>query len=59
MHNHSYFQETEGAEYPKVLGAEHPADLMTKYLTREKTDKHMHSMGQEVRDGRAEKGLEM
>ena len=52
-------QESEGVEYHKVLGAENPADLMTKYLARDTVDKHMHAMGQEVREGRAQKGFEM
>ena len=29
-------QERDGTEFKKVLGTENPADLMTKYLTREK-----------------------
>ena len=29
-------QDREGATYMKVLGTANPADLMTKYLTREK-----------------------
>ena len=45
--------------YHKVLGTENPADLMTKYLTREVVDKHMSSLNQEIREGRAKKGLEM
>ena len=49
----------EGVEYYKVLGTENPADLMNKYLTREVGDKHMHALGQEIREGRAHKGLEM
>ena len=52
-------QEKEGVEYHKVLGTENPADLMTKYLTREVADKHTNALGQEVREGRAQKGLEM
>ena len=52
-------QEKEGVEYHKVLGTENPADLMTKYLTRDVVDKHMSTLGQEVREGRAQKGLEM
>ena len=30
-------QDREGASYMKVLGTANPADLMTKYLTREKS----------------------
>ena len=43
----------------KIPGEQNPADLMTKYLTREVGDKHMRALGQEVREGRAQKGLEM
>ena len=32
---------------------------MTKYLTRESVDKYMSTLSQEVREGRAEKGLAM
>ena len=52
-------QDREGVTYQKVLGTENPADLMNKYLTREVIDKHTTKLGQEVREGRAEKGLEM
>ena len=43
----------------KILSTENPADLMTKYLTREVADKHTNALNQEVREGRAQKGLEM
>ena len=52
-------QDREGVTYQKVLGTENPADLMTKYLTREVIDKHTTKLGQEVREGRAQKSLEM
>ena len=52
-------QDREGAEYAKILGTENPADLMTKYLVRDKIDKHMSTVGQVFQSGRAEKGLEM
>ena len=52
-------QEKEGVVYHKVLGTENPADLMTKYLIRDVVDKHMSTLGQDVREGRAQKGLEM
>ena len=52
-------QDREGAEYAKILGTENPADLMTKYLVRDKIDKCMSSTGQVFQSGRAEKGLEM
>ena len=52
-------QDREGVTYRKVLGTENPADLMTKYLTRDVIVTHMTKLGQEIREGRAEKGLEM
>ena len=52
-------QDKQGVTYQKVLGTENPADLMTKYLTRDVINSHMERLGQEVREGRAEKGLEM
>ena len=52
-------QDREGVTYQKVLGTENPADLMTKYLTRDVINAHMSRLGQEVREGRADKGLEM
>ena len=52
-------QDREGAEYTKILGTDNPADLMTKYLARDKIDRHMSTIGQGFRAGRAEKGLEM
>ena len=52
-------QEKEGVTYRKVLGTDNPADLMTKYLSRDMLNGHMKRLGQEVREGRAEKGLEM
>ena len=52
-------QDREGAEYTKILGTENPADLMTKYLARDKIDKHLSTIGQGFKEGRADKGLEM
>ena len=52
-------QDRQGVTYQKVLGTENPADLMTKYLTRDVINGHMERLGQEVRGGRAENGLEM
>ena len=52
-------QDREGVTYQKMLGTENPADLMTKYLTRDVANGHMERPGQEVRTGRAENGLEM
>ena len=52
-------QDREGVEFNKVLGANNPADLMAKYLSKETIDKHLNTLGQEMREGRAEKGLEM
>ena len=36
----------------KVLGTENPADLMTKYLTRDSMDNAIDKMGQAVQVGR-------
>ena len=52
-------QDREGAEYHKILGTENPADLMTKYLARDKIEKNISIIGQVHQAGRAEKGLEM
>jgi len=43
----------------KVLGTENPADLMTKYLTGNKIDHYMEKLGQEQREGRADKSLKI
>ena len=51
--------DRDGVTYRKVLGTENPADLMTKSLSRDMINGHMSRLGQEVREGRAEKGLEM
>ena len=52
-------QDRGGAEYTKILGTDNPADLMTKYLARDKIDKHMSTVGQVFQQGHAGKGLEM
>ena len=52
-------QDREDLELRKVLGTENPADVMTKYLTRESTDKCMGYMSQERLAGRAEAGLQV
>ena len=41
----------------KVLGTENPADLMTKYLPAAKIQQYMEKLGQESREGRAEKSV--
>ena len=43
----------------KVLGTANPADLMTKYLTREKVDNAIDKMGQVVQSGRASSSLDI
>ena len=40
-------------------GTKNPADLMTKYLVRDKIDSCMTSVSQEVRSGRANAGLDI
>ena len=52
-------QDREGVTYRKVLGTDNPADLMTKYLTRDKMDACMQTIGQEIRQGRAKSGLDI
>ena len=52
-------QDRNGASYMKVLGTENPADLMTKYLTREKVDNAIDKMGQAVQVGRASSSLDI
>ena len=48
-----------GPRIKEVLGTENPADLMTKYLTRESTDRCMGYMAQERLAGRAKAGLQV
>ena len=43
----------------KVLGTANPADLMTKYLTREKVDNAIDNNGQVVQHGRAKSSLDI
>ena len=43
----------------KVLGTSNPADLMTKYLTREKVDNAIDKIGQVVQSGRADSSLDI
>ena len=43
----------------KVLGTANPADLMTKYLTREKVDNAIDKMSQVVQEGRAHSSLDI
>ena len=52
-------QDREGAQYLKIGGTKNPADLMTKYLIRDKIDSCMRSISQEVRQGRATSGLDI
>ena len=52
-------QDREGAEYIKILGTENPADLMTKYLTRDKVDGAVDKMGQVLQEGRAHTSLDI
>ena len=52
-------QDREGAQHMKILGTENPADLMTKYLVKDKMDACMQVIGQEVRQGRAKSGLDI
>ncbi len=44
-------------KFEKVAGTANPADAMTKGLTKEKIERCMRCIGQEVREGRAEASL--
>ena len=46
-------------ELRKVIGANNPADLMTKYLTRTVIDTHLQFMSHQRADGRAQAGLKV
>ena len=52
-------QDREETEFKKILGTQNPADLMTKYLVRDKIDMCLEKISQERREGRAQKGLEL
>merc|ERR1712185_161918 len=43
-------QDREETEFKKILGTENPADLMTKYLTREKIDMCLVRMSQHMKE---------
>ena len=51
--------EAEELRFRKVLGEENPADLNTKYLTRQRMDKLLDLTGLRDREGRADTGLEV
>ena len=46
-------QDRDGASYMKVLGTANPADLMTKYLTRDKVDSAITKKSQVIQECRA------
>ena len=50
-------QDLHQLEMRKILGAENPADLMTKYLTRSVMDSHFEFLSQRRESGRAKSGL--
>ena len=52
-------QDREGAQYLKILGTEKPADLMAKYLARDKMDSCLKPIGQYLKQGRAQSGLDV
>ena len=43
----------------KVVGEKNPADLLTKYLTANKSEQFVNMAGQEYRGGRADQTLEL
>ena len=52
-------QDREGAIFNKIDGLVNPADLMTKYLARDKIDGCLATLCQQRREGRADMGLNM
>ena len=52
-------QDREGAQYLKIEGTKKNADLMAKYLARDKVEACMTSINQEARQGRASSGLDI
>ena len=52
-------QDREGATYMQILGTANPADLMTKYLARDKIDRAIGKMSQVVQEGRANSSLDI
>ena len=44
-------------QFAKIPGVQNPADLMTKYLSREVMEKFVHKLGFEWSSGRAEKAV--
>ena len=52
-------QDEGELRYEKILEAESPADLMTKYLVRDKIDKCMSQLSQSRLEGRAVVGFEL
>ena len=52
-------QDREGAVFNKIDGLVNPADLMTKYLARDKIDGCLATLCQQRREGRADLGLNM
>ena len=57
-----WVQETveEGTlAYRKVDGPNNPADMMTKGLAQNSIDKHMQTISQEPRTGKAKLGLDV
>ena len=54
-----FIQDREGTTFKHIDGTSNPADLMTKYLTREKIDGCLATLSQKRRSGRADMGLNM
>ena len=45
--------------YKKIDGPENPSDMTTKGLAQNSIDKHMQTIGQEPREGKAKLGLDV
>ena len=52
-------QDRERTTFKKIDGSSNPADLMTKSLARDVINNHTMKSGQDVRESRAKKGVEM
>jgi hypothetical protein len=48
-----------GVNVKKVKGTENPADQLTKYWGKERVEKGIEWLGMEIREGRADGGVEM
>ena len=52
-------EEEEDIELEKVTGTQNIADAFTKHLAQTSMERHLQRMSFELREGRAESGLQM